>query len=219
MPGVRLSYWLLLCGTLFVPPGVHGESVFIIDQVEAGLHESRSADSPILKILPTGTRLEVLARDGIRVQVRDASETVGWIDERFLMPEKPTRQLLNETESELVKAQAENQKLREQLAASDGRVEPAELQKLRQARDRLQTELAGAREQIADLRSRVNKREAGTENEQVSVFDHASRWIDPILRTPWYLAATAAVLLLLGLLLGVWLMDTMNRRRHGGFRI
>jgi len=200
---------LVLCCLLLVPLAVHAESVFIIDQVEAGLHETPEVSSPILKLLPTGSRLEVMAREGARVQVRDDAGTVGWIDQRFLMPSKPTRQLLNEAEAELERTRAELRRLRDQQANGDDKAAPAELQ-------RLQAELAAERKQVAKLRSRIGELE-GTGDETAA--PAAARRLAPVLDSPRYLAAAVVLLLVLSVLLGAWLMDYLNRRRHGGFRV
>lgn len=200
---------LVLCCLLSAPLAVHAESVFVIDQVEAGLHETPEVSSPILKLLPTGSRLEVMAREGARVQVRDDAGAVGWIDQRFLMPSKPTRQLLNEAEAELERTRAELRRLRDQQADEIGQAAPAELQQL-------QAELVAEREQVAKLRSRISELEdTGDETAAPA----AVRRLAPVLDSPRYLAAAVVLLLVLGVLLGAWLMDYRNRRRHGGFRV
>lgn len=215
----RFLQHLLLCGLLAAALPAYAETVFIIDQVEAGLHESREASSPILKLLPTGTELEVVARDGTRVQVRDSTGTVGWIDARFLMPDKPTRQLLNEAEAELERTRAELRQLREQRSETDAKATPAELQRLKQARDGLQKELAAERDQVAALRARISELENRSTQQAHSPAGGGMQGLVSILEQPRYLAAAIVVLLLLGVLAGAWLVDYLNRRRHGGFRI
>lgn len=216
----RLVHGWLLVIIMLASFSVPAETVFIIDQVEVGLHETASVDSPILQILPTGTKLEVLAREGTRVKVRTGENTVGWIDERYLMPDKPTRQLLNEAEIQVTQLKAENQQLREQLETHNGQAAPAELEKLRKSRARLQTELADAREQVARLRQDLDAIKQGDPREtRSSLTGRASQWLGPLLGNPVYLAGLVAALLLVGLLLGIWFMDYLHRRRHGGFRV
>ncbi len=210
---------LLLCCWLAAPIAVQAESAFIIDQVEAGLHEDRDPDSPILKLLPTGSELEILARDGNRVQVRDEAGTVGWLDQRFLMPDKPTRQLLNEAEAELERTRAELQRLREQQSDTDDDNVSAERRQLRETRDRLETELAAERDKVAELRSRISELEQGSAATDQSRAPVAQRWLEAALDNPRIPIAAALVLVLIGMLIGAWLLDYRNRRRHGGFRI
>lgn len=211
---------IILCCLIITASQVRAESVFIIDQVKAGLHESRDINSPIVKVLPTGSKLEVMSRDGARVQVRDNSGTVGWIDQRFLMPDKPTRQLLNEAEAELERTRAELRQLQVQQNETDAQATPAELQRLKQTRDRLQKELAAERDQVAALRSRIDalENQSGPASTAADTTDPMQR-VESIINQPRYLAAAIVVLLLLGILLGAWLLDYLNRRRHGGFRI
>lgn len=204
----------LLALLMIAPLAAHAESAWIIDQVQVGLHESKNIDSPIIKLLPTGSKLEVLARENELVQVRDADDSTGWIDAGYLIPAKPTRQLLNETEAKLQAAEAELSRLRE--LQSDKAEVPAELQSLRATRQRLEAELAAERTRVVELRKQIRdlKPASGTDSAVT-----ASAWLQRAIQSPRYLIAALAVVLLIGMLLGSWLIDYNNRRRHGGFRI
>lgn len=211
---------LLLWGIMAMPASALAESAFIIDRVEAGLHEGRSVDSPIIKLLPTGSKLEILERNDNRVQVRDATGTVGWLDQRFLMPDKPTRQLLNEAEAELERTRAKLQRLQEQQSANGNDNVSAEYQQLRQTRDRLENELAAERDKVARLRARVSDLEKPSTVATPPADQSAFRTALQLFRAyPRIGAAVLLVPLVIGLILGAWLLDYRNRRRHGGFRI
>lgn len=194
----RLLFIFLLLGLTL---SAHAETVFVIDQVEVGLYQEKTADSPILKLLPTGTALDVLQRDGERVQVRDPEGTRGWIDNRYLMPTKPTRQLLNESEA----ARLELQRELEQLQASNNGGNTV----------RLNDEIAALKQALASARE-----QAAAEPDTKTVATRATP--DTIAgvilqkRTLWLLLAS---LLLLGIGIGAWCIDYLNRRRHGGFRV
>ncbi|MEX2515721.1 MAG: TIGR04211 family SH3 domain-containing protein [Gammaproteobacteria bacterium] len=192
---------LFICLLLGLPLSAHAETVFVIDQVEAGLYQGKTADSPILKLLPTGTALDVLQRDGERVQVRDPEGARGWIDNRYLMPTKPTRQLLNESEA----ARLELQRELEQLQASSNGGNAVrlndEIAALKQA-------LASAREQAAAEPDTKTTATRAVPDTMAGVILHK--------RTLWLLLAS---LLLLGIGIGAWCIDYLNRRRHGGFRV
>ena len=211
---------LLFGVALAMPIQALAESAFIIDQVEAGLHEGPTVDSPIIKLLPTGSKLEILERSGDRARVRDASGTVGWLDQRFLMPDKPTRQLLNEAEAELERTRAELQQLQEQPAEQGDDTVSAQFQQLRNTRDRLEQELAAERDKITRLRARISELEKpstrASQAESQSVFLTVRQLWQAY---PRIIGAIALTPLLLGLIFGLWLLDYRNRRRHGGFRI
>lgn len=219
MNGLGLGkHWrigLLGC-LLFLPVTLWAESAFVIDRVEAGLHESADPASPIIKTVATGTTLEVLARDGNHVRVRDEAGTEGWIDAQFLMPAKPTRQLLTEAEAEIERLRAELEQLRNRQGdGADASAPSAELDRLKQVRNRLQAELSDERDRVAALRTRLGElesRPAAANGRRASRFE-------AFMSEPRYVAGMAVVLLLLGVATGIWLMDYLNRRRHGGFRI
>ncbi|MCS3902059.1 SH3 domain protein [Methylohalomonas lacus] len=203
----------LLTTLLLLPLSAPAERAYIIDRVEAGLHEDNSTASPIIELLPTGTEVEILARaDDQRVQVRTADDQVGWLDARYLMEDEPTRAKLEATRAALEASRAELARLRqlEPQAADDT---SATLADLRASHDRLETELGRKRAEVAELRKQLRQQQQSRRDPGAAA-GHAPVWL-----TPRYLLAAAAVLLLIGMLVGGWLMDYRQRRRHGGFRI
>jgi SH3 domain protein len=80
------------------------ETAYVIDKLLVGVHEDRDLNSAIVKVLPTGTKLEVMQRDGELAQVRDSDGTSGWVDGAYLMKEAPAQlqvQTLSEEVAEL----------------------------------------------------------------------------------------------------------------------
>lgn len=212
MSGLRRA---LLTTLLLLPLAATAERAFIIDRVEAGLHEDNSTASPIIELLPTGTEVEILARaDEQRVQVRTADDQVGWLDARYLMQTKPTRAELEATRAALEASRAELAQLRRlEPPVADADAAGATLADLRDSRDRLEAELGRERAEVAELRKQLRQQQQNRRDPS----DAAGRI--PAWLTPRYLLAAAAVLLLVGMLAGGWLMDYRQRRRHGGFRV
>ena len=68
---------------------LQAETVYITDSLLVGLHEEKSIDSAILKVLPTGTTLEVIKRDNDFVNVRDPKGVTGWISNSYLITNDP----------------------------------------------------------------------------------------------------------------------------------
>ncbi len=161
---------------------------------------------PISELLPTGTEVEILARaDEQRMQVRTSDDQVGWLDARYLMENEPTRAKLEASRAELARLRQ-----LEPQAADDT---SATLADLRASRDRLETELGRKRAEVAELRKQLRQQQQSRRDPGAAA-GHTPVWL-----TPRYLLAAAAVLLLIGMLVGGWLMDYRQRRRHGGFRI
>ena len=78
---------IILFTLLVLLPAVSqsADYVYITNQIKAGLHEDKSLDSPILKVLPTGTRLEIVKREDKLSFVRDNNGVTGWINNGYLM--------------------------------------------------------------------------------------------------------------------------------------
>lgn len=200
----------LLTTLLLLPLAAPAERAFIIDRVEAGLHEDNSTASPIIELLPTGTEVEVLARADGRVKVRTSDDQVGWLDARYLMKTEPTSAELEATRAALEASRAELAQLRrlEPQATDDA---SATLADLRDSRDRLEAELGRERTEVAELRKQLRQRQQDRRDPSDA---STGVWL-----TPRHLLAVVAVMFLIGMLAGGWLMDHRQRRRHGGFRV
>lgn len=100
----RLLPTLLLfaCAT-----AVAADTAYVIDKLLVGIHESRDTDSAIIKVVPTGTRLEVLKRDGDVANVSEPGGASGWVDAAYLSAEPPAQVRIAELEK--IKAALEDQ--------------------------------------------------------------------------------------------------------------
>ncbi len=85
---IRSAFLLLLLIAL-MPVKLMAETVYVTDSLLVGLHEEKSIDSAILKVLPTGTSLEVIKRENDFVHVRDPKGVTGWISNSYLMTNNP----------------------------------------------------------------------------------------------------------------------------------
>lgn len=216
----RTCTWITLL--LALPWMAAAETGYVIDRVEVGLYQSASFDSPILKLLPTGTQLEILSRQDELIQVREPGGLTGWIDQRYLMGAKPTRQLLNEAELELARLRNELEAARRLPAApAADQVTDADINRLEEIRDNLQKQLAAERQRISELKGELAnaRRDAAAVTEEDPAI--ASDLLDAIrhVADSRHLLIILGVVFLIGLLLGVYLLDYIHRRRHGGFRI
>ncbi len=97
---LTLFLWL---SVVTAPAGA--ETVYVADRFEIGVHESTNFDSVIVAVIPSGTSLEVITRDGEFVEVRTPDSTRGWVDARYVVSEKPSVALLEERDDELREAE------------------------------------------------------------------------------------------------------------------
>jgi SH3 domain protein len=96
---LAMFLWL---SVLTAPAGA--ETVYVADRFEIGVHESTNFDSVIVAVIPSGSPLEVITRDGEFVEVRTPDSTRGWVDARYVVSEKPSVALLEERDGELREA-------------------------------------------------------------------------------------------------------------------
>lgn len=93
----RLSLLFTLCACAL---GARAEQVYVIDQLLVGIHAEKNLDSPIIKVLPTGSVLEVLERDGDLARVSDGEDAEGWVDAAYLTSDEPAALRLAALEGE-----------------------------------------------------------------------------------------------------------------------
>ncbi len=227
--GLRLFGGLL---ALMMAGAAGAETLFITDRLKLGLHESRERTSAVIELLPSATELEVLERDGSFVRVRTPDGTEGWVDAAYLTADLPARLEVAELQSwkatreeELKAAWAEVETLRAELAELAGTAVPATAIPPRE--DHLQTmeRIARLEEDNAALREllALQAEEAVQPSPAPATAAPSSLPAWPSGWAPeWALRGlliAAGVLFVGGLMAGLWLMDRINRRRHGGFRV
>ena len=83
------------------------ESAYVIDKLLVGIHESKDTDSAILKVVPTGTKLDVIKREGDVANVSEPGGASGWVDAAYLSKDPPAQ--LRVVELEKAKAALEEQ--------------------------------------------------------------------------------------------------------------
>jgi SH3 domain protein len=97
-------------------PGITtgAESMYVIDKLLVGVHRDRDLNSAIIKVLPTGSLLQVLERNDQLARVKDAEGVEGWVDAAYLMQEPPASM-------QLADARQERQMLLERIKQMEGR--------------------------------------------------------------------------------------------------
>ena len=238
---------LVLLGSL--PINLQAETVYITDSLLVGLHEEKSIDSAILKVLPTGTALEVINRENDFVHVRDPKGVTGWISNNYLISNNPD---LNEgsdagvVQSKRIKElEAELHNLRMQITKPDQWhvIDPEETSILKNDNKKLtqqiRTEKLKSGElqaNLAELRNKLSKSGSNSKlinevkqltetnaqlQDEIAQLQEAS---NPSMPDPDRFSLPNPVILsgialLLGLLLGTIFMAWRGKRRYGGLRL
>lgn len=219
-PGLLLVFFMLACFSF----QSLAKSMYIVDKLMVGIHESKKRDSAISKVVPSDTKLEVLSTDDEFTRVKTEAGVTGWVDNSYLTEEKPARLVVKELEAwkktrkqELAAAWEEVENLRQLLneakkqttgsiTSDDGGND--ELTRLREENQGLKASLDTAEGQIRQLAGGASAEDIGLTQDQGS----------PFLSAAWHWVLLLA-LFLSGFAAGIWVLDANQRKRHGGFRV
>lgn len=161
----RIALLLALC--LTAQPALvsvtHAETEYVTDSLEITLRAGESTRYRIIRMLPSGTPLEVLSvnpsTDYARVRTQDG--TVGFVLERELQKEPTARMRLTEMEKRLSELQAEPDALTARLASmqTDYAELDAAFQSLQREKTRIEEELATLRHASSNILDITNARD------------------------------------------------------------
>lgn len=237
---MRSCHPLYLLPILFVLTGA-AVAAHITDKLVVGIYAEPQAEGQPLRLLSSGTPLEVLQRKEGIVEVRLADDQRGWVEARYVTDEKPAKAMLLETqlklrtlnsELEALKAEAgaapsvetmpaaepqapsaREVELQHALAAAESRIGELERKALEQP------QASAAQYELDTLRGQVSKAArilADAQGLTLSMAESGAEKGLLELYANWIIGLTALVL---GFGLGIALIDYRIRKRYGGFRI
>lgn len=209
---------------------VLAEVAYVTDEVTIGLHKEPTNESPIIKLVPSGTELNIIERENDLIHVEEPEGVRGWINTQNALNNKPGKTKINELEitnkelhkkietlekksTELISQGELEKKLNsERLKVGELQVELTNIKSRAgniQTSDKLLTDieqLKNANKQLIDqLESAgINRKNSlgsikpENESSSFSIF---------------------LIIFIFGIVSGLFILDYINRRRHGGFRI
>ena len=177
------------------------ETAYVTDSLRLGLHAASDTNDRPFDNLLSGTAVEVLERNTNYARVRLEDGREGWVKAAYLVTEKPAAARVLELESEIDSLQGAVAQARTAQTAAQHELArlTAELQ-----------ETTGSAETIEETIERLR-----AENREYQERFDAYRHTLPLL---WVMPAIV-VALVAGFLAGLWWLDALIRRRHGGFRV
>jgi len=244
----------LILWTLLVVPVIGlSETAYIADKLMVGLHQDKTVDSAIIKVLPTGTPLEVLSRGNELTQVKDPDGVSGWVDNNYLINTPPAQTQLQQAQEKADKLEAELKNAKLKLAGLEtGEAPPTpgdveklaaalkENEELKQLFKSERLKVGELQANITELRNNLSQSNDNTATqeklkqltEEKAVLE---KQLDDLRTTEpsadsdisitqgnlnWRSILIAfAITLTIGFIVGLYVLDVLNRRRHGGFRI
>lgn len=235
--GVLLT--IALCSTVSL-----ANSVYITDKISVDIYSDKSTQGDRIKSLPSGTIVDVLARENNYAKVRTKDKVVGWIEAKYLTNEKPTQIEYLQLAVKYKEAQAkiedyqtrllQMQELRKEAKTADWLRH--KLNENKKTEDSLNQELKFKDIQIAELKITVANLEgqlintkaqfnnvlasSGAESHKAATRTGSSE--QPLYTTSssvsfyTWLVLSLAVTLIIGILMGFVLIDYKVRKKQSG---
>jgi len=209
----------LVCG-LFTCSAVFAAPAWVSDQFEITLRSGPSTSNAIQLMVDSGLRLEVLERDADSgySRVRTPGGTEGWVLTRYLMNEPSAREQLEKLSSQLTSANSRGSSLDAQMKGIKGQYDTAN-KKI----STLEREKAGVEKELADIRrTAANVLAIDKQNKTLmdqlaaaqirgDTLEQENRQLTGQATRYWFM--TGALVLLVGVVLGIWLPRIRWQRR------
>lgn len=196
------------------------EPAWVTDQFEITLRSGPSTSNAIQLMVSSGTRLEVLERDAESgyTRVRTQGGTEGWVLTRYLMNEASAREQLETLTSQLTNANSRGSSLDTQLKAIRSEYDTAnrKIETLEREKAAVEKELAEIKRTAANVLS-INEQNKSLMDQltaaqiRADTLEQENRALASQTKRYWFMAG--ALVLLVGILLGIWLPRVRWQRR------
>ncbi len=201
-------------------PSALAAPAWVSDQFEITLRSGPSTSNAIQLMVNSGTRLEVLERDAESgySRVRTAGGTEGWVLSRYLMSEPSAREQLQTLTSQLTNANSRGSSLDSQLTAIRGEYDSANntIRELEREKSAVEQELAEIRRTAANVLA-INEQNQSLMDQLAAAqirgdtLEQENRQLTSQTTRYWFM--TGALVLLVGIILGIWLPRVRWQRR------
>lgn len=196
------------------------DPAWVSDQFEIMLRSGPSTSNAIQLMVDSGTQLEVLERDTETgySRVRTPGGTEGWVLTRYLMSEPSAREQLETLTSQLTNANSRGTSLNDQLAAVRAEHNSANrrIAALEGENEDLEDELAEIRRTAANVLG-INEQNKALMSQlseaqiRADTLEEENRQLMSQTKRYWFMSG--ALVLLVGVILGIWLPRIRWQRR------
>lgn len=210
----------LILALLLIPALGAAETAWVSDEFEVMVRTGPSTANAIKVMLSSGSELEVLERDEATgyARVRTAGGTEGWVEIRYLMPEPSAREQLERLSSQLSTATTRGSSLSSQLESVRSEYEASEtrIDNLEREKAALESELAEIRRTAANVLS-INQQNKELREQLVNAdvrvesLEQENRELSGQTNRYWFM--TGGLVLVVGIILGLWLPRIRWQRR------
>lgn len=205
---------------LFVSLAAAAEDAWVSDQFEVMLRTGPSTSNAIERMLPSGTALDVIETDAAAgySRVRTVAGTEGWVLSRYLMNEPSARQQLERLSSQLTNAKDTGSSLTSQLSGVKSEYDTAKnrIASLEREKRALEQELAAIKRTAAnvlsiDSQNKDLRDQLASSEIEVATLEQQNRELTGQTTRYWFM--TGALVLLVGMILGLWVPRIRWQRR------
>jgi SH3 domain protein len=209
-----------LACALFLTGAASAENAWVTDQFEITLRSGPSTSNAIELMLKSGTELEVLDRDAETgyTQVRTGGGTEGYVLTRYLMSEPAARDQLARLTSQLTSESSRGSSLNSQLGAIRSEYDTAtkKIATLEREKGDLEEELAEIKRTAANVLAINNqnkqlREQLAAEEIRVATLEQENRVLTSQTTRYWFMSG--ALVLVVGMVLGLWLPRIRWQRR------
>ena len=92
-------FYVLVNTIWIVSMVVNAEVAYVTDEIKIGLHKEPSNESPIIKLVPSGTKLNIIERENDLIHVEEPEGMRGWVNSQNVLNSKPGRTKIIELET------------------------------------------------------------------------------------------------------------------------
>ena len=226
----NITFHLLICIILLPSAIVLAEIAYVTDEVNIGLHKEPTNESPIIKLVPSGTKLNIIERENDLIHVEEPEGVRGWINTQNVLNNKPGKTKINEleiTNKELHKKIETLEKESTKLISQEGLEQKLNSERLKVGE--LQVELTNIKSRAGNIQTSdkllADIEQLKSANKQlIDQFESVgiNRENSPSSIEPQKEPLSFSIFLIIfifGIAGGIFILDYINRRKHGGFRV
>ena len=217
---MKTMFRAILVAAVLVVPVAFAEPAWVSDQFEIMLRSGPSTSNAIQLMVDSGTRLEVLERDPESgySRVRTAGGTEGWVLTRYLMTEPSAREQLQTLTGQLTNANSRGTSLDSQLTAIRSEYDSAnnQIRELEREKAAVEQELDEIKRTAANVLA-INDQNKSLMDQlaaaqiRADTLEQENRELTGQTTRYWFM--TGALVLLVGIILGIWLPRVRWQRR------
>ena len=223
-------FYILAITTCITSMVVHAEVAYVTDKIKIGLHQEASNESPIIKLVPSGTKLNIIERENDLIYAEEPEGVRGWVNSQNILNSKPGR-------TKVIELETVNKELEKKILTlqneSEKSISNEELEKKlnteRLKVGELQVELTNIKSKAGNIESNeklladinhlknANKQLINQLESSGIVSDENGNQISSKNSSVKFMSFM--IIFIFGVIGGILILDFINRRRHGGFRV